>query len=323
MRAFLKRAFTENAPLKAVALILSITLFILVRGDKETERHVRVAVAYIKPEGRQIVGDLPQAIEVRVRGPWTRIKRLDASTIDPVLVDLTNAAEGDFPLDDAMVTLPPGLRVASMKPSKIFVELARQKKVPIVPVLVDTPAEGTKVDGWTVVPQTALVTGPRAKVDPIVELKTQPISVADRTGGFVERVAVLPPPEGVSFSGEAVTQAEVQVRIGEEADKRVLTGLPVVIRAPAGTSHGKLLATVEPASVDLVLRGLRHVLRKVDEHAIVASVGVHIEDLTTGTPRPATVVVEGIPAGVAVEVHPRQVLLTPAPQAGNRPRNAP
>src|SRR5215212_4615357 len=113
MKDFLKKALTENAALKAVALILAVTLFILVRGDKDTERFVRVAIAYQKPEGKQLVSSLPASVEVRVRGPWTRIKRLDPAAFDTILVDLSKQPEGDFVFDDSLLTLPPGVRVAS------------------------------------------------------------------------------------------------------------------------------------------------------------------------------------------------------------------
>jgi len=116
MKEFLRRAFTENAALKTVAFILAVTLFILVRGDKETERNIPVSVAYVKPQDQTLLGDVPGSVEVRVRGPWTRIKRLDASDVDPILVDLTRAAEGELRIAEDLIHLPPGLRVASIKP---------------------------------------------------------------------------------------------------------------------------------------------------------------------------------------------------------------
>src|SRR5262249_49626245 len=103
LRALLRRWFLENAALKVVALGLAVTLFILVRGEKETERAVRVGLAYIKPTDRVLVTDVPDSMDVWVRGPWTRIKRLDPAEVDPVVVDLTKVADGDIVLDERSI----------------------------------------------------------------------------------------------------------------------------------------------------------------------------------------------------------------------------
>src|SRR5262245_10178833 len=115
LRKIARKAFVENATIKGVALILAITVFILVRGDKETERVVKVSVAYAKPDDRVLMADLPDSVSVRVRGPWTRIKRLDPENVEPILVDLTKLSDGEFLFDEDMIDLPPGLRVASIK----------------------------------------------------------------------------------------------------------------------------------------------------------------------------------------------------------------
>jgi YbbR domain-containing protein len=120
MRDLLRRAFIENAPLKGVAMILAITLFILVRGDKDTERSVRVALAIVRPEGRVLVANPPDEVEVTLRGPWTRIKRLNPKDVDPIVLDLSKVDDGDITLDSTMVHIPAGLRVASIKPARCF-----------------------------------------------------------------------------------------------------------------------------------------------------------------------------------------------------------
>src|SRR5262249_32572844 len=101
----LRRWFLENVALKTVALVLAVTLFIRVRGEKETERSVKVRIAYIKPDDRVLVSDVPQTVDVWVRGPWTRIKRLDTDDIDPLVVDLTKVGDGQVTLDESSVRL--------------------------------------------------------------------------------------------------------------------------------------------------------------------------------------------------------------------------
>src|SRR2546423_1820409 len=113
LRDWLRRAFFDNLALKAVSLGMALALFVLVRGEKDTERMVRVQLAYTKPIDRDLVGDVPDGVDVWVRGPWTRIKRLDPSEVDAILIDLTKAQDGDIPITEDMIRLPAGLRLAS------------------------------------------------------------------------------------------------------------------------------------------------------------------------------------------------------------------
>src|SRR6187549_2064021 len=123
-RDLLRRWFLDNAALKRVALVLAITLFILVSGEKETERSVKVAVAYVRPEDRVLVSEVPDTLEVWVRGPWTRIKRLDPADVDPIVVDLTKSGDGEIRFDNDQLRLPAGLEVRAIRPSSIRVAFA-------------------------------------------------------------------------------------------------------------------------------------------------------------------------------------------------------
>lgn len=322
MRDFVRRALTENGALKAVALILAVTLFILVRGDKETERFIRLGVAYVKPEDKQLVGSLPATVEVRVKGPWTRIKRLDPAELETVLVDLSKAPEGEFSIDEDLIGLPPGLRVASMKPSKILVEYEREAEVPIRAVVDGTPADGfAKLDQHPVQPRAVTVRGPKAIISTLHELRTEPISVELKREAFTTRARLAPLPAGVTFVGPAVEEVTVDVRLVEEAQTRRLNALSVKIRPSAGVSPGDRLTSTKltPDTVEVVLRAPPARMAKVDLTAITAHVELHAEDLVVPQPRQAVVVIEGVPEGVAVEVYPTRVTLSPASPPGNRP----
>src|SRR5262245_1122947 len=142
VRAFLRRWFLENAALKLVAFVLAITLFILVSGEKETERSVRVGVAYVRPTDRVLVSDVPDSVEVSLRGSWTRIKRVDPADVDPILIDLTKRGDGEVTIDDNDIRVPAGLQVVSIRPAKILVQFEHLKRVPVVPELVGATAEG-------------------------------------------------------------------------------------------------------------------------------------------------------------------------------------
>jgi YbbR domain-containing protein len=317
LRALLRRWFLENAALKMVALVLAVTLFILVRGEKETERAVKVGVAYLKPSDRQLMTEVPDSVDVWVRGPWTRIKRLDPGDVDPVVVDLTKVADGDVVLDERSIRLPPGLRVVSVRPSKITVQFEYQKRVPVLPELAGLVADGYVVQRIVPDPASATVRGPKTFVDGLVDLRTMPVSVAGKRRPFRQHVDLAPLPKGASADVDSV---DIEVQIEEEVAQKTLTGLPIQLQPPIGVRSSIAPQSYEllPAQVEVLLRGGRNAIKQVDDRRVTAMVELHIEDLTPGRTRTAPVLVRGIPQGVAVEVHPSEISLSLRPPGAGR-----
>ena len=308
MRDLLRRAFVENAPLKGVAMILSITLFILVRGDKETERTVRVALAVVRPEGRVLVNDLPDEVEITLRGSWTRIKRLNPKDVDPIVIDLTKADDGDIVLEESMVRVPAGLRVASIKPTRLVVQFEHVKKVPVVPEPAGAPADGYIVQRIVADPPTVSVRGVKSVVDGLHDVRTLPVPVTGKRTTFHAQVGLAPLPNGALAEGDTI---DVEVFIVEEAASKTLAGLLITLRPPEGVPRPPNL-TANPSRVDVVLRGGAAAMRQALAAAaeVKAFVDIHPQDFA-GKQRRARVIVEGLPEGVAAEVHPKEVVLVP------------
>jgi hypothetical protein len=104
---------------------------------------------------------------------------------------------------------------------------------------------------------------------------------------------------------------EIEVVIVEESAQMVVESVPVTVRAGPGVpapAAGRV--QVHPAAVNLILRGTRRAIDKVDRGTVAAVVALHAEDLQAGRARPAQVLADGLPPGVAVEPQPREVTLT-------------
>jgi YbbR domain-containing protein len=306
IRDLLRRAFIENAPLKGVAMILAITLFILVRGDKDTERSVHVALAIVRPEGRVLLANPPDEVEVTLRGPWTRIKRLNPKDVDPIVLDLSKVDDGDIVLDSTMVHIPAGLRVASIKPARFAVAFEHVKKLPVVPEPAGAPAEGYIVSKITADPSAVSVRGVKAVLDGLHDLRTLPVPVATKRMTFRAQVGLAPLPKGAEAEEDLI---EVEVSIVEEAAARTLGAVTVITRPPVGVPKPPNLEVI-PSKVEIVLRGGAAAIRQVQADEVKAVVELHPEDLGAKQRR-ARVTVEGLPEGVAAEVHPKEVVLVP------------
>ena len=84
-RPFLVRALLDELPLKIVSLVIAVTLFVIVRSDKDAATGAYVKVVYTLPQDRVLVSDPVGEVRVGVRGPWTRLQRFDerAARADP------------------------------------------------------------------------------------------------------------------------------------------------------------------------------------------------------------------------------------------------
>ena len=80
--------------LKVLAIMLASVLWFTVAGEHVVERSLRVPLAVRNlPPNLEIVGDLPEAVDVRVRGSAAQLSRLDAGDVVAML-DLATARTG-------------------------------------------------------------------------------------------------------------------------------------------------------------------------------------------------------------------------------------
>jgi YbbR domain-containing protein len=304
MREFFRAAFFENAPVKLVAFVLALTLFFLVRGERDTERSFRVAVAYLRPEGRILVSEVPESVEVRVRGPWTRVTRLDAADVGPIVLDLAKQEDGDLTLNETVLRLPQGLTVASIRPPKISLHFEHRKRVPLTPVTTGAPADGWVVQRIDLTPRAVLLSGTRAELDPIAEVRTVPMPLGGKRANFKQEVALAPLPEGVARADLGPITAEIVIT--PEETVRRLGDVPVLVHPPPGQSE-LTSVTLSPARVEILLRGSNDVVSQIPASSVYGTVELRPEDFKVGARRQGTVLVEGVPPGVATEVRPREV----------------
>ena len=312
MRELLRRALFENAALKAVALILSITLFILVHGERDAVIAAYIPVVYSPmPDDRVLMNDPLRQVRVTIRGPWTRVKRFDEREVDPLYIDLSKASDGEYSFQEDMVRLPPGLTVESINPASIRLEFEKTstKVVPVVPRIEGEPEHGFKVEQISARPSHVSVRGASTIVDATRGIESRPLSVAGTKESFRERVQLAPTEAHVTLVDPK--PVEVEVAIVEEASQLKLEGMTLVMRPAPGVPMPQAgRVGIEPGKVTLVLRGSRRAIENVDRAQILATVELRADDSAPGRSRRALVVTEGIPAGVAVEAQPREVTLS-------------
>lgn len=303
-RPLLVRVFVDDFPIKILSMVLAVTLFVLVRNDKDATSGAYVKVIYTLPEDRVLVSDPVSEVKVSVRGPWTKLQHLDRS-LEPIRIDLTKVRTPDLRIDEDAIKVPAGVRVASIVPSEVHVEFEPRvlRDVPVQPILEGQPAEGFRVVKVTALPARVRVDGAKGAVEAIERVPTRPLRVTDARGPVKGDVALEAPPLHTRFleSTTVSVHADVEAAIVE----KTFDALPIKI-----VGLTRMDGSVEPPTARLVLRGPSVLVTDISE----ATVGVRVEASLIDTRPPAkyirSLTVSGLPPGVAAEVQPDTVMLT-------------
>jgi YbbR domain-containing protein len=311
LAAWVRGALVDNAALKFVALVLSLTVFILVHSDEEKTAFATVGIIYDEPDDRVMVSNRPDKVRIEVKGTRRRLKRLHDADIDDIHVDLKEVEGGRVAFRPDMIkNLPEGLELVSFDPPNINVKFENRvaRQVPVSAETVGSVGRGLKVESVTVLPAKVTVSGGESRVNALAMIETAPVALEGRTRTFRERVQ-LAMPDDVMVDGGA--EVEVQVTLGEEQGSRQVQ-LPVTVEA--GRGLGAVDAAryvVDPESVQVVLRGSILAVDKVRESELTAQVRLEPGDVTGAKPRSAEVRVSPALPGIGVEVSPSEVTLKP------------
>ncbi len=261
----------RHAGLKVISLALAVALWMAVSGEEVVERGLRIPLELQQfPPGLELAGEPFTLVDVRVRGGSGTLSQVTSSDVVATL-DLRAARPGRrlFQLMPENVRVPFGVEVVQVTPSSIAMvfEKSATRQIPIAPEVEGNPAPGFIVGTVTADPKTIEVTGPESAVARATEAVTEAVSVAGARSRVAEivRVGLLDP----LLRLKTPRSANVRVEVLPSPRERTV-GQPVHLRnlAPA------LAAQALPPAVDVVLRGSREGLSRIDPGDVTAYVDV-------------------------------------------------
>jgi len=309
----------RNWGLKLVALGLAAVLFVLTRD--EVSRTFEVPLRVVADPQRVLLTDLPATITVQVRGPWTRLNRLQDFDLGTAALDLRTAAPGPLEVDQASIVMPPGVVLAEVQYSHVDLRfepvITRPKRVE--PRTAGGPAEGYRVTRVTVTPATWDVHGGRSWVQGVTQLGTEALDLDGQDVSFTEVVAVLPLQGDAQLVTSAAQPAQVTVRVEIEAEMETRE-LSVPIPVPDELDPMGAI----PESVTVQLSGPRLSFRALDALELRFPVDASVEPRAARTAAGETVVelgfgwAERVPSEVSDALsidHGVEVVVLPAPPA--------
>ncbi|MGE0450381.1 MAG: YbbR-like domain-containing protein [Vicinamibacterales bacterium] len=256
--------------LKVLSVAFAVFLWFVVSGEEVVERGLRVPLELQQfPATLELQGEAPSLVDVRVRGASGALSRIGSGDIVAVL-DLKAARPGRrlYQLTPEQVRVPFGVQVVQVAPPTIVLafEASAMKQVPVVPAVEGDPAPGYVIGKVTVDPATVEVVGAESAVARVTEAVTEPVSVLDAHSSVSESVPVgfLDP----ALRLKTPRLAHVSVEVNPGPVERAIEGRPVQLR----NTGPRLLASSTPNIVEVVMRGSREGVGRVDAEDVVAFV---------------------------------------------------
>jgi YbbR domain-containing protein len=125
----IKEMVSDNFSYKLVALIISLILWLSLLNKREFITTKEFDVDIMTSENLVVLGQTSDKLKVKVSGPQPLLKKfIDSPQI--VAFDLSDKPTGYYDLDvsTSKIEVPKGLKVVSVRPNTIRVELTEKTK---------------------------------------------------------------------------------------------------------------------------------------------------------------------------------------------------
>lgn len=246
IRARATRAVTENFFIKALSLMLAVSLWAWLQTEEVIDRPSRAQVSYDLPDGLTPVEGLARTLVVTVRGPQGRVRALDGGALS-MDVDLSDAELGKTSIDFSehrIEGLPAGLEVVQISPPGVEVQLDKEMNriVRVRAAVIGEAAEGWKRRSVIVTPPTVEIRGPQSLVRNIAEVSTDIVDISGLRKSLEKKVPLAVDRRTV----KPVDQSKVTVSIAIDPvlQSRNFTDVPVQLKGAPGWTTSTPIARV-------------------------------------------------------------------------------
>lgn len=123
-----KETFFENGSYKLVALFISLILWLTILGRRDFVVNKDIEVDFIAAENYMVSGQSSDKVRIKLSGPQPLLKKFKEVN-QAIQVSLADKEAGLFEIDmtPSKIEVPQGLKILSVKPSQIRVEITPVK----------------------------------------------------------------------------------------------------------------------------------------------------------------------------------------------------
>lgn len=268
---FLRSLFLKNWLVKLVCLLFAGGLWAWVVVQQASERQFEVEINYHEIPEEHVLGEnTDREVRVTLRGSKTLINTIEAEDLG-VDVNLSGLSSGveRIQILPWHVHNPEGTEVVEINPRSIQVILLERvtKTVEVRPGLTGEKKEGYSYD-INVEPDTALVAGPKTKIEDLTELYLTRLDLPKAGEPAIEASVEAVLPRGMELEYPEDNTFFVSLEVHEKRVERVINDVPVKILDTEDTSGLKL----EPRVIDVKVEGSSKLLDDLEPTDITATV---------------------------------------------------
>jgi YbbR domain-containing protein len=202
MIKIIRNLLLRNWELKLLSLLLAFVLWLSLIPEEKTfsEKTLTIPLeTHNIPPDIELVEKPDPTVDVTVRAPNRMINELSPANVF-VKLNLHTATvfQQEYPLNETMISIPPGAEVVRISPTKVRLKLERTQEVmlDIVPTVIGQAKEGYGISKIEITPPRVLVKGPESKIREKDKISTSPINISELTASTeVEADLILPKPE--------------------------------------------------------------------------------------------------------------------------------
>lgn len=213
----LRKIFLEDWVMKLVALAITFGLWFGVTGlsTPTTRRLSSVPLTLLISNDSEITNSPVRQVDLVVSGDKRKVDQINTGEL-AVSVDLSDTPPGDRVVQmtpqDVSVSLPTGVKLEEIQPSRIAVKLeaVEEKEIPVQIETDGTPMPGSVVYSQTSVPAMVKVRGPASFIRSLKFVPTEKIDIANRNSDLTVRQI----PVNVSNPKATVLDPVVDVTFG-------------------------------------------------------------------------------------------------------------
>jgi YbbR domain-containing protein len=222
MIRFIRNLIFRNWELKLLSLLLAFVLWISLIPEEKTfsEKILTIPLETLNiPPDMELVEKPEATVDVTVRAPNRLIDEISSANVLAKLnLAQASVVQQEYPVNETMISIPPGTTVVRISPNKVKLRLERAKEVllEVVPNIIGQVKENFQIVRVDVAPPRVPVKGPESKLREKEKVTTSPINISELQGpAEFDADLILPRPELRLASGR--NRVKVRVLIEEIA----------------------------------------------------------------------------------------------------------
>ena len=269
LKHFIKISVFKNLPLKLIAFVLAVIIWVLVVGEQKSEVRLTVPLELRNlPTDLEIIESRSE-VEMTIRGFSSSIKRLTSRDFD-VHIDLSNVVKGSnsFTISPEDIAGPVGSTVIQVSPStvEVLLDATILKVLPVEPIIRGRPANGYVLGQVVSVPKTVKVTGAQSVLKNVTKVETEAVILDNSKERLSKKVKIKLPNSSFRIAKEDEI-VEVTAEIAPEMISRFFENIPLLVE-----EGEERQVSFSPDSVTALINGPKLQLQQLTSEEIPAEI---------------------------------------------------